>query len=270
VVEAWNFVRHNRPLLIAVLQLTLGGSVITIISMIAPSFSDQFMHRPAALAGIVFVPAGLGLIAGSVLMPRIIERLGLKLSEGVGVVGVSGCTILLTLCHWFAVRVDPVGWPNNPIYLLVVVVIIFCLGLSLDLINLPAQTAMQQRAPDWIKGRVLALQMMFLNAATIPIILIVGPAADTLGLAVAMNLIAVGVVTLGMGSIYLSEQPAGFVGRLLRPKARPTRHVVPEDGPNFKGANSNPLPRVLSPDHEEATSSTRTPSGATNRQTPRP
>ncbi|MBA3823243.1 MAG: MFS transporter [Ktedonobacterales bacterium] len=268
VVEAWTFVRHNRPLFIAVLQLTLGGSVITIISMIAPSFSDQFMHRPAALAGIVFVPAGLGLISGSVLMPRIIERLGLKISEGVGVVGVSGCTVLLTLCHWFAVRMDPANWPNDPLYLLAVVVTIFCLGLSLDLITLPAQTELQRRSPDWIKGRVLALQMMFLNAAAIPIILVVGSAADTMGLPVAMNLIAISVITLGLGSIYLAEQPAGFFSHLLRPKAAARQPVLPEDGPSFKGAQSNPLPRVLSHDHESAPAATRTPSGAINRQTP--
>ena len=163
---------------------------------------------------------------------------------------------------------DPENWPNDPAYLLAVVVIIFCLGLSLDLINLPAQTELQRRSPDWIKGRVLALQMMFLNAAAIPIILIVGPAADTLGLPVAMNLIAISVITLGMGSIYLAGQPAGFFSHLLRPTARPARRVLPEDGPNFKGAQSNPLPRVLQHDHEGAPAATRTPSGAINRQTP--
>ena len=50
VVEAWTFVRHNRPLLIAVLQLTLGGSVITIISNDRAQL-QRSVHAPPGGAG---------------------------------------------------------------------------------------------------------------------------------------------------------------------------------------------------------------------------
>jgi MFS family permease len=207
VVEAWDYVRHSPRLFIAVFQLTLGGTLITVISMIAPLFSEQFMNRPPALAAIVFVPAGLGLIIGSVLMPRIIHHIGLIWAEAAGVVGLGSGVVLLVATHWIAHRINPGGFANYPAYLLIMVVLIFIIGLTLDLINLPAQTEMQQLSEDWIKGRVLALQMMLINAAAIPIVLIVGPVADLVGLPKAMIALAVTVVALGLGSIYLSEHP---------------------------------------------------------------
>ncbi len=206
VVEAWDYVRRSPRLFIAVAQLTLGGTLITVISMIAPLFSAQFMQRPPALAAIVFVPAGLGLIIGSVLMPRIIHRVGLTWAETLGIVGLGGGVVLLVATHWVAHRFNPAHYASYLPYVLIMVALIFVIGLTLDLINLPAQTAMQQLSEDWIKGRVLALQMMLINAAAIPIVLIVGPAADVLGLGRAMVAMAVAVVVLGLGSVYLAER----------------------------------------------------------------
>lgn len=206
VREAGHFVRHDRKLLIAVLQLTLGSVVISAISIIAPDVAQKFLHQPATLAAIFFVPAGIGLVLGSVFMPRIINRIGLVISEALGVVGVSICTVLLTFAHWAAQQLQPDDWWKSAPYLLSIMLLTFGIGLSLDLVTLPAQTVMQRRSPDWIKGRVLALQMMLVNAAAIPIILFIGSVSDFLGLPVAMNLLAVSVAVLGLGSVILQER----------------------------------------------------------------
>ena len=44
----------------AIWQLTLGGVVTAIITLLAPSFIVQFLRQPAELAGLIFVPAGVG------------------------------------------------------------------------------------------------------------------------------------------------------------------------------------------------------------------
>ncbi len=206
VTEAWHYVRSHPRLFIAVMQLSLGGTLITVIAMIAPLFSVQFMHQPPALAAIVFVPAGLGLVIGSVLMPRIISRVGLTSALRAGVIGLGVCVTMLSVTHWIAHRMDPAHFTTYLPYILIMVSLIFIIGLALDLINLPAQTATQQLSPDWIKGRVLALQMMLLNAASIPVVLIVGPAADFLGLGRAMVLMAASVFVLGWASISWAER----------------------------------------------------------------
>lgn len=245
VAEAWNYVRTHRRLFIAVAQLTLGGAIITVISMIAPLFSAQFLHRPPALAAIVFVPAGLGLIIGSALMPRIIHVFGMVRTEIIGVLGLGISIVLVTVSHWLVRQIDPAHWFNSAPYLIAIVSLIFILGLSVDLINLPAQTLTQQLAPDWIKGRVLALQMMLLNAVQIPIILMLGPAADVLGLAVAMNLLAAVVTCLGMLSVVVAERAR------VREEGQPPTPAPSGENAEFKRAKSNPLTPALTPEGAE-------------------
>lgn len=242
VVEAWNYVSRHPRLFIAVLQLTLGATVITVIAMIAPLFSTQYLNRPAALAAIVFIPAGLGLVLGSALMPRIIQIIGRQRAEQVGVVGVSGSMVGIILSHWLVRHINPTDpyWSNSPLYLISVVLLIFVIGLSLDLITLPAQTSMQEQSPDWIKGRVLALQMMLANGAAIPIILIVGPAADLMGLGRALLLIALAVASLGIGCVEWARRTTDShlgEGELLN-----------HGDASFKGAHSNPLLHPLAMD----------------------
>jgi MFS family permease len=206
VVQAATYVRRHKPLLIAVVQLTLGGTILTLVATISGAFADQFLHRKAEFAAIIFVPAGLGLVIGSMLMPRIIQRVGVVIASALGVIGVGASVVLLTMSRWLAMRLDPHGWFNWPPYLVAAIVLAFGIGASLDLITIPAQTTMQQQSPDWIKGRVLALQVMLLNAVTIPATLFIGVASDRLTLPVAMNLITVVVVLVGLGCAYLTER----------------------------------------------------------------
>jgi MFS family permease len=256
VTEAWGYVRVHPRLFISVMQLSLGGTLITVIAMIAPLFSVQFMHQPPALAAIVFVPAGLGLVIGSVLMPRIITRVGLATALRAGVIGLSVCVAMLTLTHWLAHRIDPAHFAKYLPYILIMVSLIFIIGLALDMINLPAQTATQQLSPDWIKGRVLALQMMLLNAASIPVVLIVGPAADFLGLGRAMALMAATVFALGWGSITWAERARKREDAQELATAQRQEYVAAQGQANtdmtFKGAHSNPISRPPAEDSSAA------------------
>ncbi len=252
ISEAWTYVSHRRSVLISIGQLTLGGVSITVIATIAPLFSVDFLNRPPALAAIIFVPAGLGLVLGSIMMPRFVTRLGLVISEGLGVICVGACVLLLTFAKWAATQVYPTNWQNQPLYLLAVVVLIFGIGLGLDLINLPAQTALQQRSPDWIKGRILALQQLLLNAAAIPSILVIGVLADRLGLSPTMALMALAVGILGLISIYAET---ALRHARPRPVAKPSAH---DDADlDFKGAHSNPLSQI---NPQDAETSPRLPS----------
>jgi hypothetical protein len=73
------------------------------------------------------------------------------------------------------------------------------------MITLPAQTLMQNRSPDWIKGRVLSLQSMMQNSAIIPIVPSVALLSDMLGLPIALNVMAITILGLGLGCVFLGE-----------------------------------------------------------------
>ena len=74
----------------------------------------------------------------------------------------------------------------------------FIAGVAIDFINIPAQTAIQEFTPEWIKGRVLALQLMLYNACSIPILLFIGGFADTFGIDKVIYLLSVIIICFGL------------------------------------------------------------------------
>ena len=70
----------------------------------------------------------------------------------------------------------------------------FVLGVALDMVNIPAQTVMQEEAPAEERGRVFSFQSMFYNAGSIPVLLFAGAIADTLGIETVMYLLAAAIM----------------------------------------------------------------------------
>jgi MFS family permease len=204
--ESWRFVYWDRRLLIAVLQLSFGSIILLVIGQLAPKFVQEMLRRPPANAALVLVPAGVGLVLGSLLMPRVVKRLGKARSTSAGILGVSLTSVLFVLCQRIAHQIDPQQWFNDGAFLVVMLLLVFALGCELGLMTLPAQTVMQERTPDTMKGRVFALQMMVYNAASIPLILFMGGIADIYNIAAVMGVLAATVFVGGLLSVYLDSR----------------------------------------------------------------
>ncbi len=72
--------------------------------------------------------------------------------------------------------------------------ITFIIGITLDMMNIPAQTLMQEQAPEEERGRVFSFQAMLYNAGSIPVLLFAGVIADTLGIETVMYLLAAAIL----------------------------------------------------------------------------
>ena len=207
ILQCGNFIRKDRKLLISVCQLALGGSIVAVIAMIAPGFVEQFFHQPAELAALVFVPAGAGLVIGSAITPNVARWLGYTRTITIGIIMLAGCAALLAGVHAVAPRLfGAETFYNAPLYLGVMLLLTFAIGIGLDFVNVPAQTLLQERSPDWIKGRVLAVQAMLLNGVTIPFVLIMGRIADGFGLSPAILALAGIIASTGLLSVYLGSR----------------------------------------------------------------
>jgi MFS family permease len=194
----------TRPLLtIALIQLSLAGVVTAVIAMIAPAFVGYYFGYPAASAALVFIPAGIGLVLGAAVTPRIARHVRYTRLVSLGIALVVGCSLGIALIRSFtASHWKQYDWIKDPWYLALILILTFFLGVALDFINVPAQAKMQEFSADYIKGRVLALQIMALNAITIPVILIIGYAADKTVVSVAVVLLAIFVGVTGAASIF--------------------------------------------------------------------
>ncbi len=143
---------------------------------------------------------------GSIFMPRITNRTGKSRAIVIGCVTLTAITLLLPTSTLLAKTLQPNGWNTNPLLLIFVALLMFAAGFSLDFINIPAQTAIQEYTPDWIKGRVLALQLMLYNACAIPIILFIGAIADLFGLDRVLYLMSICELAFGLWGIYYARK----------------------------------------------------------------
>jgi predicted permease len=58
--------------------------------------------------------------------------------------------------------------------------VLLWIGISLAMVNIPAQTLLQEQAPEEGRGRVFSIQSMIYNAGSLPVLLFAGAIADTL------------------------------------------------------------------------------------------
>lgn len=206
MLQGWTFVRRKKPLFLAVIQLSYAGVLILVIGELAtPIVTKLLLLSPNAMA-FVFAPAGIGLVLGAIFMPRITRRLGKSRAILFGCGGLTVVTFLLPFSTVLAKALQPHGWNTNPLLLIIVALLMFLAGIALDFINVPAQTAIQELTPDWIKGRVLALQLMLYNAGAIPVILFVGAIADSFGLDHLLYLLSVAQIAFGLWGLYYERK----------------------------------------------------------------
>jgi MFS family permease len=204
--EGWSFVRHKKPLFLGVIQLSFAGILLLVIGELATPIVTQLLQLPANAMAFIFAPAGIGLVVGSVFMPRIVPGMGKSRAVLIGTIALTLSTVLLPLSTLLTRTLQPHGWNTNPLLLIAVALFMFVAGVALDFVNIPAQTSIQELTPDWIKGRVLALQLMLYNACSIPIILFIGVIADLFGLDRVLYLMSVCEIAFGVWGVYYERK----------------------------------------------------------------
>lgn len=205
--EGWSFIHKRNSLLLAVVQLSFVGILILVIGQIATPIVTDLLNLNANLMALVFAPAGVGLVLGSIVMPRIARRLGKLRTILIGNIGLTVATVLLPLSTVFARWLEPQHWNTDPWLLVAMGGCMFIAGVALDFVNIPAQTAMQELTPEWIKGRVLALQLVLYNACSIPVILIIGVLSDTsLHIDRVLYLLSASILFFGIWSVYYERK----------------------------------------------------------------
>ncbi len=206
VREGWFFIRRNSQLFLAVIQLSFAGVLLLVIGELATPLVTRLFNLPASLMAIVFAPAGVGLVAGSLVMPRILQRIRKEHAIFIGNLVLAGSIVLLPLSTFLAHYMEKQGLSAKPIYFGAVPLLMFIAGVAIDFINIPAQTAIQESTPEWIKGRVLALQLMLYNACSIPILLFIGGFADAFGIDKVIYLVSVIIVGFGLWGRYYERK----------------------------------------------------------------
>jgi len=190
VREAWTYVRRDRQLLLALLRVSFVSVLLLVIGEVAGPFVVTVLHLPIQDLPLILAPAGLGLVLGGLFMPALMRWLGKSRTITVGSLCTAAGLILIPLGHFLWARLAlPV-----PGILLYVGTVTFFLGVVLEMVNIPAQTVMQEQAPAEERGRMFSFQSMLFNAGSIPVLLFAGVIGDTLGVETVMYILAAAIL----------------------------------------------------------------------------
>lgn len=245
--DGWRLVRGDGTLFDSLLYACFGSLMMMTFAGLATIFVERLLNLPSKDTALIFTPAGLGIVIGSILMPAIVGRLGQTRTIIVGMFGMALGMGLLPVAQYVARLADPGGWWTEPTFLLAVAVLTTLVGFSLDFIIVPAQVTMQERSPDAMRGRVLALYQALFNGGSIPVLLFMGALADLLGIVAVLYLMA--ALSLGVGLLSILRV-------VLRERARAERAAL------VARARSGKRPSVPQPWIEERIRPDEKPQGA--------
>lgn len=206
VVEGWQYALSRPSIFLALTQVSLVGLMVSVMAAIGPGYARRVLGLEPEDAVYIFWPAGLGLVLASLF----VGRFGARFSRNV---------IAITGLFTMGIGVGGLGVAPNlitPSLSLTALVTWFSLlgGVGLALIQIPAQTVIQEESSDEVRGRVLTVQFTAGNLVAVPPLLVLGALADAYGIP---------SITLGTGLIILVG--AGLnLAYVLRQRER-ERHV---------------------------------------------
>jgi len=186
VSEARVYVRGDPQLLLALLRVSFVSVLLLVIGELAGPFVVTVLHLPVQDMPLILAPAGLGLVLGGLVMPSLMQRLGKSRTIALGSLCTAAGLVLIPLGRFLWSRL---ALPA-PGVLFYVGSVTFVLGIALDMVNIPAQTVMQQQTPEEERGRVFSFLSMQFKAGSLPVLLFAGVIADTLGFHTGRSLLA--------------------------------------------------------------------------------
>ncbi len=145
MLAGWRHARSDAPMMVLLLGILVTGIGTDPVVTLSPAVAEQ-LGRDSSYVGVLASAFGIGSAIGFVTLRRMQVRLGL---HRLGVVGLVGMAIGFLL---FGISALPaLAQPQ----LAVVAMLIGGLGMAYALTSLT--TLMQQRVPDELRGRVMAL-----------------------------------------------------------------------------------------------------------------
>jgi len=197
--EGWRFVRSRPIISFAMLNMTTATTLILVLSVVSAPFVKRILGIRADDAVFILAPAGIGVGLGALLSPRLARAIPSARLINLGLMAFAVCLMAFGSTNWIGhylaeVMAEPfvVRW-----LLAGIIPLAFVMGLAFALINIPAQTVLQEHTPASMRGKIFATQLTLGNVASVFPILFVGGLADIFG--VAEVIVFVGMVVVGIG-----------------------------------------------------------------------
>lgn len=168
--EHFSHIISTRTLLFPILLISLAQTMVGIIAALAPALSEKLFGQDLASTGHwLVVPAGIGLVVGSVAAGRLLSRMSKVRLAYLALFGASLTLIWLAFLPVIAEMTDVRPW---------VAISTFTLGFLDALMLVAAQTLLQLASTDRLRGQIFGTLNMMINIAALVPVFVAGLLAD--------------------------------------------------------------------------------------------
>jgi MFS family permease len=200
---------------LALIHYATGSSLVLLFAVLVPRYMQAILKVSPDKAVTIFAPVGIGAILGLRALPYIASRFGKNRTVIIGICGLVICVMALGFVEPIAHLLKGTEHLNpfaeqraGGLSILVLLTMAFAgpLGFTYAMVNAPAQTVLHERAPEDMRGRVFAAQVVLANAVGILPLIVAGSVADIFGVSAVLFAIAMVLATIAGFSIYFETK----------------------------------------------------------------
>lgn len=224
------YILQDPVLMRAIGYLTLASTTFLMIATLGPEFVTNTIGLPKEDIGFIVAPAGLGIVAGVLVVPRVARRIGRDWLIAISML-IGGLMLLLVAVTRPALDILARGGEASVVSVVwFVAVFIALLGLCDAFILVPSQTMLQERSHEGVRARVYATFFTISNTVAFVPIFFAAAAADIFG--VRNVLLVMAAFLGGMGFLEIFNKRRVERKRWSRVRAR--HRLGPEALPRRK------------------------------------
>jgi MFS family permease len=248
--EGFGIIREYRSIAWSLMYLGITASLVGVLGVLGPDFAQTALGLRPKDTSIIVLPLGGGIVMGILLLNsygkflprrRVIEGGLILLGVMLALLSIAGPISQLLQ------RIDQAGELLDlsaiTSLLAIVVVIAFIAGIAYACVAIPAQTQLQEDLPEEVRGRVFGVLNMLVSVSSFLPIIVVGPISDLIGTATVMLVVAIGVLLVGIASVFLRDPNLGVAGASADPHVEdPIAAALGADRPSWRSEPSESTP----------------------------
>jgi MFS family permease len=227
IQEGLVFIRQDRILMKVIAYLTFATTVFMLIAALAPNFVATVVGLPPTDIGYIVAPAGLGVIAGVMLVPRLARRFPREALVDWAVVIGGLSLLLLALSRMILTALVGGGLFPQTLEVIVAGALAAILGVCNALVLVPSQTILQERSHENIRARVYATFFTITSVVSFVPIFFAAAAADLFGVVTVLATVAILLMIVGALSLIRARESQRKRYERVRTRHREGPEVVP-------------------------------------------
>lgn len=262
LAEGWRFIRRDMVIMSAILYWSIAIAVFMMLGVIGPGFLERALGIDKSQLFYILMPGGLGLVIGVLTVGRIAKPENREsminwslLMAGITLLAFAAVHTVLTWAYQLLGRGSG-AVPPEWLTLGLLGFLTMLLGFFNSFISVPAQTALQERAPEEIRARVFSAFYTVSNAILIVPVLLSGALADWIGYPQTVAVIGALVIVIAAVGLYHSRGRRGEGAGITGTGTGSNGHVTPQEAEAALAVGS-PAPRPLPAEAQPKPSSTK-------------